>query len=108
MVCNTRIEDCKIGGGSSGIRVGSAANVAHLEFVGLTFYGNDIDVYLANDDWATRSTADDIVFDSCAFSGAGKGIYAEKLSNAVIKNSTFTDVGNAPLALTTVRQWIST
>lgn len=89
-----RIEDCKLGGSANAIRVGSQANVAHLEFVGLTFYSNDIDVYFSNEALVGASTADDILFDGCAFTGLGKGIYAEKLSNAVIKNSTFTDSGN--------------
>ena len=36
-------------GGGTGIHAGAAESVAHLAFIGVTFNGNDIDVYFAND-----------------------------------------------------------
>ena len=88
-----RVEDCWVHGGNVGIRAGTGADFSHMEFVGLEFSGNVQDVY-----FATRSAppgiADDILFADCTFSGSQKGIYVEKLSNAIITNCLFDTVAS--------------
>ncbi|HQL51306.1 MAG TPA: right-handed parallel beta-helix repeat-containing protein, partial [Kiritimatiellia bacterium] len=89
------IDDCTLASALKvGVRAGSAANIAHLRFTDLTFAGNLQDVYFSNETLGNNSDADDITFERCVFTGLQKGIYVEKLSNAIIRDCMFTGVGS--------------
>ncbi len=83
--------------GGTGLRVGTAVNVNGLTVLNSTFNGNGIGWYLAAGTPANSSTVQNVVVQNTTFNNnLLKGIYAEKLEDALFQAITITNSGISP------------